>query len=264
MRVFDVFPFYNELDLLELRLDELNGVVDVFGLVELPVTFTGLKKALYYDQHKERFSKYSERIRQFIPKAYPSGGHPMVDWFQRRQLARLFSDAEPDDLIIVSDVDEIPSKEIVQAFKDSPPEHPVALSMKLYYHRVNLQSPYRWNGTIVSKRSSLGEDPDTQELRDLRNCLPTVDGGWHFSWLGTVEQIQDKLKAVDIVTEARIYGGDVKQPENSAEFLEACRRGDSELLGREGYRNTSVPIVPGVNQPSGIMEWLERHPHYAN
>lgn len=264
MRVYDVFPFFNELDLLELRLMELDPVVDIFGLVELPVTFTGRKKALFFDQHKERFAPWMHKIRVHTPAAYPVGGHPMVDWFQRRQTAKLFSDAKPDDLIVLSDVDEIPSRSAIRSFVAIPPSHPWALQMALFYHRVDLMAPFTWNGTIVSPRSALGESPDMQELRDQRNTLPSIDnGGWHFSWLGTVEQIQDKLKAVDIVKEAEIYGGGfTKQPSDNPDFLEACRDNRAELLGRD-FQKIEVDIVPGVNQPHHVIEWLAKHPHYA-
>ena len=62
MKVIDVFPFFNELDLLEIRLNSLDPYVDCFILSEATKTFSGLDKPLYYQENKERFKKFSDKI----------------------------------------------------------------------------------------------------------------------------------------------------------------------------------------------------------
>ena len=62
MTIFDTFTFYNELDLLELRLNILGDVVDYFVINEATITFTGKTKPLYYFENKERFKKWEDKI----------------------------------------------------------------------------------------------------------------------------------------------------------------------------------------------------------
>ena len=62
MTIFDTFTFYNELDLLELRLNILGDVVDYFVINEANITFTGKPKPLYYQENKERFKKWEDKI----------------------------------------------------------------------------------------------------------------------------------------------------------------------------------------------------------
>lgn len=257
MKIYDLFPFFNELQLLELRIAELSPVVDRFCAVELPVTFTDRPKPLYLAES----GHYGVDI--WTPPSYPSGPHPTVDWFQRRQLAYFAKQADPGDWIILSDVDEIPNRDAVTRIIENDPDHPVALQCQLYYHRVDLRSPILWQGPIMAKRSMLGAEPDMQELRNMRCSLPTVaDAGWHFSWLGDGEAIKHKLTAVDIVRDGGLEAGLVEPPMDS-KWLQECYEGKREIFSRENLRPKRVPIVPGVNQPHGIEAWLARFPQYA-
>ncbi len=264
MRIFDLFPFFNEIPLLELRILELRPVVSAFGLVELPRTFTDLPKPLYFHEKRADFEHFGKEIRTFMPEAIPSGPHPTVDWFQRAQLSRLIPDAEPDDIVMLSDVDEIPSREAVRDIVSQMPDHPVALKQRLYYHRVDLYDPGMWIGTVIAKRKCLGADPNLQELRENRGNFPIyADGGWHFSWLGDGHAIAKKLDAVDIERENQIYGAHgIKEPPNDPDFFQSCYQHGMDLFSR-GRTKQQVAIVPGVNQPQDIEQWLRKYPQYA-
>ena len=72
MKVFDSFIFFNELDLLELRLNILNDVVDYFVLTESPFTVSGNEKPLYYQENKDRFGKFNDKIIHNITKEIPN------------------------------------------------------------------------------------------------------------------------------------------------------------------------------------------------
>jgi hypothetical protein len=266
-RVYEVMPFFRELDLLELHLMEMDSVVDAWGICELPVTFTGVEKPLVLKQAliDGRFERWRGRIRLIHPASYPQGQHPIVDWFQRRQLARGFMDAEPDDLIILSDLDEIPNRKRIEELIAHPKDHPVVMVQDLYYYSVTWKDPGKWCGTIVAPRKCLGEHPDLQELRDMRGMLPQVlDGGWHFSWLGSTEDILTKMQAVDVVRENAIYGSDgIEPPPQRREYVEECKEYGTDLFGRVNRPKQKVPILPGTTHPHEIMEWLMKHPVYA-
>ena len=64
--IYDCFPFFNELDLLEIRLNELSGVVDRFVLSEAELTHNGDRKPLYFNEHKDRFAKFADKIIHII------------------------------------------------------------------------------------------------------------------------------------------------------------------------------------------------------
>lgn len=265
MRLYDLFPFFNELDLLELRLAELRPLFPVHCLVELPRTFTDLPKPLYYQENISRFQRQENVIDFHTPQAYPSGPHPTVDWFQRRELAFFLSAASPNDIIMLSDVDEIPNRETVQTVIDAGLGHPVTLVQDLFYHRVDLKDPGKWLGTVIAPRHCLGKDPDLQALRENRGQFPQIhNGGWHFSWLGDEDAIAKKLEAVDIERENEIYGscGIQAPPKGNMGFLRACYQLGEDMF-RRGRRKMHVPIEPGTGHPHEIEGWLYKYPHYA-
>lgn len=266
MTVYELMPFFKELDLLELHLMELDPVVDHWVICELPRTFTGLEKPLVLRDAllSGRFDEYRGKMRLLNVAACPEGGHPIVDWFQRRQLARGISDAAPDDLIVLTDLDEIPNADIIGAMREKPPEYPVVMLQDLYYYSVTWKDEGKWCGTIVAPRKCLGESPDTQELRDLRGSLPQIqNGGWHFSWLGSTDQILDKMRSVDVERENQIYGHDgIKAPPQRRDYVDDVRECGLDLFGREHRPKKKVEIVPGKSHPNEILNWLERHPEY--
>ena len=260
MKVFDLFPFYNELDLLELRFAELDPVVDVFGLVELPVTFTDRPKPLYYaglPHHKQ-----IKNVFTYVPPVYPSGPHPTVDWFQRAQLGKLLSGAWDGDIVMVSDVDEIPNRDVVKRIIDAGLDEPLCLQSKLYYHRVDLYDESGpWSGTIICTVKQFHEAGGAQELRHRRCLLPQIpDAGWHFSWLGNEKAIAEKLLAVDI---ERDSNDQMTNPGQNLDFLRSCYETGTDLFGRKEHNKVRVPIIPGVNQPHEVEAWLSKYPQYG-
>jgi beta-1,4-mannosyl-glycoprotein beta-1,4-N-acetylglucosaminyltransferase len=81
MRVFDSFIFFNELDLLELRLNILNDVVDYFVLTESPWTVSGNPKPLYYQENKDRFEKFNHKIIHNITEEIPNDYSVIFSFF---------------------------------------------------------------------------------------------------------------------------------------------------------------------------------------
>ena len=71
--VFDCFPFFNEVELLEIRLAEMSRAVDVFVLAESPVTHQGNPKPLIFDDNRSRFRSYLSRIRHIVVEDMPGG-----------------------------------------------------------------------------------------------------------------------------------------------------------------------------------------------
>lgn len=135
--IYDCFTFFNEFDLLEVRLRELDPVVDVFVLAEATRTFSGTPKPLYFEENKEHFWPYLHKIRHIIVDDMPDDPDPWkLESHQRRSLARGLVGLDDMDVVIVTDADEILRHQTVASL----PDHPAQVSgfrLALSYFRFN-------------------------------------------------------------------------------------------------------------------------------
>jgi len=134
-RVYDCFLFDSELDLLEHRLRELAEVVDCFVIVEADSTFSGVRKPLVLKENLDRFRWCREKIRR-VEVAPLLGDGPDGAWEreaqQRAGILAGLRDAMPDDLVMISDLDEVPGCEVIARLRDTLSE-PAALEMIQHY-----------------------------------------------------------------------------------------------------------------------------------
>jgi hypothetical protein len=118
-RVVDVFPFFDELMVLELRLQEMAPWVDKFVILEADQTFTGQPKPLHFHAHRERFARWADKIVH-VPVRFPPwvSSHWTREFYQRDAgLAVLGELCGPDDLVLLTDVDEIIDRKAVESFE---------------------------------------------------------------------------------------------------------------------------------------------------
>lgn len=222
-RVFDCFTFFNELDLLELRLQTLWDLVDHFVLVEANRTFTGKPKPYVFSQNAERFARYLDKIIHVKVEDMPNIGTAWDrEHHQRNCIERGLKAAQPDDLIIVSDVDEIVKP---QAMEQALPVANNAITifvreefnfkLNLKAHRVKLNKGacmIEWKHfqsaqalRDVRARKSYSLPPPIEKFLWTydafrthwkifkRNVVP--NGAWHFSFLMDPELIRTKMAA---------------------------------------------------------------------
>jgi beta-1,4-mannosyl-glycoprotein beta-1,4-N-acetylglucosaminyltransferase len=230
--IYDCFTFFNELDILELRLNELSVVVDRFVIVEATLNHQGKPKPLYFEENKERFSKFLPKITHIIVREYPenpAGDAWVYERHQRSCIILGLKDCKPDDVIMVSDVDEIPRpSKIKEASKSGGIR---IFRQHMFYYYMNYMNStdisggkrkYSWMGTVMVDFKDI---TSIQELRDISikalsyyhaNILIRLywrrwlkrkiaekglrlsfidDGGWHFSYLGGVDRIIKKLES---------------------------------------------------------------------
>lgn len=223
-KIFDCFVFYLELDILELRLNILDPYVDHFVLVESTMTYMGQPKPLYYEENKERFAKWQDKIIHVVVDDMPE----VVDspWdreaLQRSAFGRGLTEAQPDDLIIVSDVDEIIKPDaLTDALKGAAGK--ITYFEGVYYH---FHLNWRLVGRKDLKTSRMIEFKHFRDgwlTRKTKGCrtyslpasleylvwLPYAgwrhkaflrrqiyrDGCWHFSFMMSPEEIRQKLAA---------------------------------------------------------------------
>lgn len=246
--IIDCFPFFNELDLLEIRLNSLAPYVDRFVLCEMTVTHSGNPKPLYFKENWELFSGFPithlvatrPAMDVQIDMGKQSGDAWRLEHYQREFLFNGIKDADPEDIILLSDLDEIPNLENYRGEEG-------AFKQKLYYYYLNVFTNTRlWKGTIATKRKNI---TTLSWIRNHRNQIPTVvyDGGWHFSTLGTPEQIKYKIESF-AHTELNTEDYKSRIAENVANLKDPYDRAPENWKGYPEYKFT-------VEMPSG-PKWL--------
>jgi len=191
-RIFDCFTFSTELDLLEFRLDLLAPVVDRFVIVEAPRTFSGIDKPLLFAENRDRYERHLGAITHVVvddlPPPFPDRW--VSDRFQRNAIRRGLQGIEPDDLVVVTDVDEIPDPAVLASLRAQPLEA-VALEMRPCYYRANWELRRVWSHPRVVRASALGL-PD--QLRWAEHLPSVPAAGTHFSYLMGAGDVAQKYR----------------------------------------------------------------------
>jgi len=214
MKVYDCFIFFNELDLLEIRLNTLDEFVDYFVLVESTITHSGKDKPLYYRDNKDRFSKFSNKIIHIVVEDTPNGNSFERDVFQKNCMIRGLKNCDDDDLVITSDLDEIPNpRALSEVIKNCQHDKVYHFAQDLFYYFLNLKeisgnllsytgefqgvSEKKWLGSKLCKFKFLKDKPVSilrhPEMKNVGVRVP--QGGWHFTYLGGEEKIKTKLES---------------------------------------------------------------------
>lgn len=268
MAIYDCFTFFNELDILELRLEELDGCVDHFVIAEATRTFSNGPKPLHFADNKSRFARFLPKIIHVVIDDLPDEGDAWDrEAFQRNALSRGLENAAPDDIIMISDVDEIPYPEnIARLTPDAVRGRVWFIECDYYTYKLNLAIENKWIGLCAIRAIEKKHLPGMQSLRAFRarqsRRLPmpinqTINvaknvfrvgaplvhvlvehGGWHFTFMNTPEKIQYKIAAY------------AHQERNTAEFnsLENIQRLIADGLsvcGRK-VRRVELELMPGT------------------
>lgn len=273
MRVFDCFPFFNELDVLEMRLHELEDVVDVFVAVEATKTFRLTPKPLYLKQaleNTDRFNRWRSKlvVSTFIgmpDQLVPEERMYEIEGLQRNHIDVVLESplyAKPDDLILISDVDEIPKAMAVGAYRDygvmeqRKGKWPaVKLEQDLYYYALNVRFPHHqvngqpWYGTRMMPYglySALGG----MRAR-LLECLPWSAGGWHFSFFGGEEVMLEKVRGW---SHASAF---IPEPLNPEAYMREARDKAQDWDPKRKAKLDIVPVLPETH-PAWVVENLPK------
>ena len=227
MKVFDSFIFFNELDLLEMRLNILNDVVDYFVVTESPFTVSGNEKPLYYQENKDRFGKFNDKIVHYVTEEIPNDfsgmlektkfhaaykendpyGTPMINLpirFQRALFNRNNSafgiekaGVTDDDLVITSDADEIINPLLLQDLEWFNPSNHYVAECRAFYYKLNFLYQEDWMGSRLCTWKHLKNTTIDQHRQDHENAHRIQDAGWHFSFFGNAEDFKLKLASYE-------------------------------------------------------------------
>lgn len=249
--IIDCFTFFDELDLLEIRLHELKDVVDVFVLTEAPYTFTGLEKPLYFNDNKERFKDFNIMHTVYKPKGTYK---PHVFEKHQRQfnLDRAFDIFKSGDVIMTNDADEIPRASVLKAaIKDDWKF--AGVQLKIFYYYMNCKGTIRKEG---SQRRLIRPDGwfEFNIKRSGRNDKIYYDGGWHFSFLGDIQ------KKIGSWGHAPQYN---KPPYNTTEHIEKCKEQGLDLFMRKGRRRITFEYLNDLNYlPQYVLNNMDKYRKY--
>lgn len=187
-RTIDCFTFYNENDVLEIRLQELYPVVDKFVIIQASETFRGHPKPDYFDY--DRFAGYMHKIDLYDIGGFGSENQSTWDReiFQRNYIMEAIGD-RIDDTIIISDVDEIPRRSVVQRV-----DKEYRLLLDKYSYAINmLTNEGNSCVRILPYRDIAGRT--AEQIRRGHTGEVIANAGWEFSSLGTAETVLKKLRS---------------------------------------------------------------------
>ena len=199
MKIVDAFIFYNEVKMLFFRLTELYDVVDFFVIVEATNTFVGNKKELYFEQvrHHGLFERFMDKIIHVVVGDMPNTGDAWDnEAHQRKCIDHGISQLQlaDDDIILICDCDEIPDCDALHRIRraETVVETAKCLEMDMYYYNLTCKGT-TWHFAKIIPYSEYKTTRDADHIRHL-SCDRIPASGWHFSYFGDVEFIQNKLK----------------------------------------------------------------------
>lgn len=209
MKLIDVFLFNDELDMLEARLEYLYDHVDRFVLIEGDRTFTGVNKPFHYEENKDRFERFADKISnfKFITDAqFDLAKYPWsYENKQRNYIGFCLDEYDPEDIIMVSDLDEIPDRNKLSQIKDAAYRNDVAVTHQTVFS-YNLSTKLEVQGWLAAfaarKRVVLGQTPDRirksfgvddVQLRGEVATTVVENAGWHLVNFMSAEKIAEKI-----------------------------------------------------------------------
>ena len=291
MKLFDCTTYYDEELIIDLRLNMLNQYVDKFIICEAKFSHSGRKKKLNFDINK--FKKFKDKIIYLVVDQQPKNifnvldsdtkeqrGEKLIlngmarDYFQRENLSRGISESDDDDLILISDLDEIPNLKNINLSKIN--NQIIIFEQKMFYYKLNLfYKDYIWQGTKAVKKKNF---ISPQWLRNIKgkiyakwrldvlfskkkytNLLFIKDGGWHFTCLRTPEELEKKLLNFAHHYEFEESGlklNDIKK------LLDEKRVMYDHTIDQKGYKWSGKSILQNINAdllPEYVASNIEKY-----
>ena len=227
MRIFDCFMYFDEEIVLDTRLNYLDPYVDYFVIVESCFTHRGDRRKLKFDIKK--FEKFKDKLIYKVYEEIPDKIEAVLDGDnestksgkyimnalhrengQRNFIKEGIKQADEEDLILISDVDEIPNLSKINF--ENIKQKIILFKQEMFYYKFNLKLPgIEWTGTKGCKKKHLINPQWLRNIKDRRypfyrldvlfsekkfiNVKIINDGGWHFSNIKSAEEIEHKLKS---------------------------------------------------------------------
>jgi beta-1,4-mannosyl-glycoprotein beta-1,4-N-acetylglucosaminyltransferase len=274
MKIFDTITFFNELDLLEIRFNILNDVVDYFVINEANITFTGKEKPLYYYENRKRFEKWEHKIIHHVTvddnetlEKYWEGvpyHRSMIEndiykaplpyqracFHKDSAIYALLDVAKDEDIILTSDADEIANPKAIEIIDEwFDPENHYVLKGPVYYYYLNLLCEPGWMSTRVSTMKMLKSMSVDKLRQSHQDSWHIENSAWHWSFFGDADLIREKMNAYEHQeNNLLVYRNSVEEKIKNGEDIY-----DRKWL----YNPTTVPIDDSF--PEYIIKNTEKY-----
>lgn len=246
--IIDCVMLCHELDMFELRLRLLWDHVDKFVVLESPNTHAGKPKPVHFHENRERFKWAESKLVHLIDeRKLPQIENDFtIEKFQRECL---INEAKkvcgPNDLIMVSDIDEIPSVEVIRDLKSGMyKDFPLVMKQDLYYYNIHCPRKKKWLGTVVDK-----SDKISPKIRDERYKYPIIETGWHLSYFMTPEDMAIKLKS--------FAHNNIEDSYSEKEYIVGHIKKNTNFLRKADGDEIPMPI------PEYLMNELKKYPVFV-
>ena len=295
MKIFDCFMFFDEEQILDLRLNILNERVDFFVIVESIYNHRGEKRKLIFDKNK--FSKFKNKIIYIIHDEIPKQVETVNqndseseknrkyimnavyrENSQRNYISQGIKEAEKNDIILISDVDEIPKFENINIREIT--NKIIMFKQYMFHYKYNLVLPnFKWTGTKAVRKKNLISPQWLRNTKDrnypiyridtffskkkYNNIKIIEDGGWHFSNIKTPKMLNHKFRSYLHHIEfdkAKINENDIQKLINNKQAvynLTVDQRGSKVGNGAilENFDNKKLPLYI-QNNIEKYKDWL--------
>lgn len=232
IKIYDAFNFFNELELLDIRLNILDPYVDHFVIVESTLTHSGLPKKLFYEENKHLFKKFESKIIHFVidkpikdfedareraknetdpvdraiirealasDNVSPTAPSFLRDFYEKECVKKALVGLKDDDICYVSDLDEIWNPELLIDYSKDDVFKLRQVGYVYYLNNRSTQEDWSgWTGTIATKYKNI-KDACLNHLRTHRKMESKYiflrNGGWHFTFQGGAERVKSKIES---------------------------------------------------------------------
>jgi len=265
--LIDAFLFFNEKELVELRIKYLDEIVDYFVIIEANITHQGRKKNWNFPNILENsLKKFSNKIQYHQINIDPEKIKKEESWiiddikgddawrienFQRNYIKTACKNFSSEEILIISDVDEIPSKQKLEFIKSSDFKKiaPVALEQYLFHVDCNFLSMESWRGSIVTTMQKCNIFSPHQFRRARNRISHLTDSGWSFSSFGGPNKIKEKFESI-AHTE---FNND--KFKNTDHILK-CQKTGADLF----HRNIQKKRIEKSFFPKDLLKLMEQNP----
>ncbi len=265
MKIYDCFSYWDEDLLLDLRLNILNEHIDYFVIVEGNKTWQNNKKNFRFNINN--FSKFKDKIIYIKVDDLPDGDNPYLrENFQRNAISRGIYNADDGDLIIISDLDEIPNPNLIKKF-NSKNRFAVFKQMHFYY-KFNLlsKSNPHWFGSRICVKKFLKSPQWLRDLKFKKRPLWRIDklrlnniiedGGWHFCNLKSPEDLLYKYKNLCETNDPYSFKEKINDKFLQLDSIKSNVKNKKDIIGRSDQFN---PIAIDKNFPKYLLENLSKY-----
>jgi len=267
--LIDAFIFFNEKELIELRLKYLNSIVDYFVVIEANITHQGKKKEWNFPNIlKTNLTEFSNKIQyhqlhidiekikeeeSWIIDDIKGDDAWRIENFQRNYIKTACKKFSNEDILIISDVDEIPSTQKLGFIKscDFKKIAPVALEQNLFHIDCNFLSLESWRGSIVTTMQICNAFSPHKFRRARNRISHFTDSGWSFSSFGGPKKVKEKLESIA----HREFNNDKYK---NADHIMNCQKTGADLF----HRKVQKKKVEKNFFPKDLLELMEQNPKF--